>query len=129
MVAVKGRSAILKKGATTVAGVRVTGFTAASQPIDITDNDSDGVRELLAGASATDTLDLTVEGVEEDQIRRDIMLNPATDRLLTDVTLTFSDATVLSGNFFLSSYAESNPYQDATTFNASLMSSGSWAVA
>jgi len=129
MVAVKGRSAILKKGATTVAGVRVTGFTAASQPIDITDNDSDGVRELLAGASATDTLDLTVEGVEEDQILRDIMLNPATDRLLTDVTLTFSDATVLSGNFFLSSYAETNPYQDATTFNASLMSSGAWAVA
>ena len=45
------------------------------------------------------------------------------DRMQT-ATITYPDGGVLSGTFFLASYTDTGAYNDATTFQAELQSSG-----
>lgn len=129
MPKVAGRTALVKKGIVVIGGVRVSNITMDAAPIDITDNDSAGFTELLDDAYATRTLGFSVEGLEEDQILRDIALGPASNLLIPDLTFTFGNADVISGNFYMTNYTEGNPYQEASTFSASFTSSGAWAIA
>lgn len=128
MAKTAGRTAVLNKNATAIAGVRVLNITRDSTFIDITDADDDGFTTLLTGAdsAATSQLTLGVEGLEDGQVLRDIAMNPATDQVLTDITFDFPNGDEISGNFALTSYNEGNPYQDATTFSATFVSSGEW---
>ena len=127
-----GRLAVLSKNAVPIAGVRVSTIKWGAESIDVTDKDSDGIVELL-GVSGTSQLTLEVEGVYEDPVLRDIAMSASASQLLTDVTFQFasavSGADVLTCNWFMTSYEEGNPHDDASTFTASFVSSGSWATA
>ena len=131
MAKAPGRLAVLSKAATPIGGVRVTTIKFSAEPIDVTDMDSAGVMEYLTVAK-NQSIELTVEGIAEDVVLRAIWNTPATSKLLTDLTFKFSDALVaadtVGGNFFMTSYEEGNPYDDATTFKASFASSGTWTV-
>lgn len=124
-----GRKAVLSIGGTPVGGVRVTTISWAAETVDVTDYDSTGIIELLADL-ASEQITLSVEGVYKDPVLRDIALTPATSKMLTNLTLKFADALsavdTLGGNFMLTSYEEGNPYQEASTFSATLVSSGAW---
>ena len=132
MAKVAGREAVLLKGGVAIGGIRVTTIKRDSTPIDVTDKDSAGIVELL-GVSGTSQLTLDVEGVYEDPVLRDIAMSATASQLLTDVTFQFasalSGADVLTCNWFMTSYEEGNPHDDASTFAASFVSSGSWATA
>lgn len=131
MAKAAGRLAVLSKAATPIGGVRVTTVSVANEAIDVTDKDSAGIVELLAVA-ATKQITLKVEGVYKDPVLRDLALNAAASPLLTDLTFKFADALVaadtISGNFFMTSYEEGNPHDDASTFSAEFVSSGTWTL-
>lgn len=127
-----GRLAILAKAGTTIGGVRVTTVKWAGEVIDVSDNDSGSVVELLA-TLGSEQITLSVEGVYKDPVLRTIALTPATSKLLTDLTFKFSDSAgaasdTISGSFMLSSYEEGNPYKEATTFSCEIMSTGTWTI-
>lgn len=126
MPANAGQDAVFKIGATAVAGVRVSGFTREATPIDITDKDSQGYQELLSGKVSGVSLSMNVEGVEKDNTLRDIALGDKAGWLIADASLEMADGDVLSGAFFLGSYQEGDDYKEATTFTATLTSSGQW---
>lgn len=132
MAKVAGRLATLSKDSTVIGGTRVTNIQVDYTPIDVTDNDSDGLQELLA-LSGMSVMTFDVEGVYKDPVLRDIAMDPATTQLLTDLTFDFADGGVgsatVSGDFFMLNYKEGNDYKEATTFSASFTSSGAWSVA
>lgn len=131
MAKAAGRLAVLRKGATVIGGVRVSTITVANEPIDVTDKDSAGIIELLAVAS-TKQITLKVEGVYSEPTLRTIAMSAAGSPLITDLTFTFADALAaadqISGNFFMTSYEEGNPHDDASTFSAEFASSGTWTL-
>jgi len=131
MAKAAGRKAVLSKNAVAIAGVRVSSIKIDNAPIDVTDKDSSGITELLADA-ATRQLSISVEGVATTPVLRDLAMTIATSPLLTDLTFKFADALTaadtIAGNFFLTSYSEENPHDDAATFSAEFVSSGSWTL-
>lgn len=132
MAKVAGREATLFKNAVAIGGVRVTTISIANEPIDVTDKDSAGIVELLAVA-ATKQITISVEGVYKDPVLRTIAMSAAGSPLVTDLTFEFADALVsadvITGNFFMTSYEEGNPHDDATEFSAEFVSSGTWTLA
>ena len=132
MAKAAGRLATLSKDSTVIGGTRVTNIQVDYTPIDVTDNDSDGLQELLA-LSGMSVMTFDVEGVYKDPVLRDIAMDPTTTQLLTDLTFDFADGGVgsatVSGDFFMLNYKEGNDYKEATTFSASFTSSGAWSVA
>lgn len=131
MAKAAGRLAVLKKAGTPIGGVQVTTIKWAGEAIDATDRDSSGIVEVLS-AVASQQITLDVEGLAKDSTLRDIAFNPATSKLLTDLTFVFADALAaadtIAGNFFLASYEEGNPHDNASTFKASFTSSGAWTL-
>lgn len=131
MAKAAGRLAVLSKAATPIGGVRVTTLSVANEPIDVTDKDSAGLVEVLATA-ATKQITLSVEGVYTDPVLRAIAMSPSGSPLVTDLTFKFADALaaadLLEGDFFMTSYEEGNPHDDAATFSAEFVSSGVWTL-
>jgi len=131
MAKAAGRTALVKKGATVIGGVRVSNIQVDNTPIDVTDNDSTGLQELLDDYSMS-VLSFDVEGVAKDAVLRDIAFTPATSKMLSDMTFTFGSAEVgadvIAGDFFMLSYKEGNDYKEATTFSCSFTSSGTWTL-
>lgn len=132
MAKAPGRNAKVYKNAVLIGGVRVTNIAVDFTPIDVTDNDSAGLQELLADYGMG-VLTFDVEGVYKDPVLRDIALTPGTSKLLTDMTFKLSDALAatdtIGGSFFMLNYKEGNDYKEATTFSASFTSSGAWTLA
>ncbi|MDW4550883.1 phage tail tube protein [Defluviimonas sp. D31] len=126
MTATAGQDAIFKIGATPVAGVRVSGFTRNATPIDITDRDSAGYQELLAGKVAGASLSMNVEGLFKGQTLRALALGAPSGWTLADASLVLANGDTIAGTFFLGDYQEGDDHKDATTFSATLASSGAW---
>ena len=131
MAKVAGRKAVVSKAGTPIAGVRVSNIKVDATPIDVTDQNSAGFQELLSGVDwSLRVISFDVDGVYSSSVLRDIAMDPALSPFLTDMTFKFADALAakdtISGNFFMSSYEEGNPYKEASTFKASFTSSGSW---
>lgn len=132
MAKAAGRLAVLSKGGTPIGGVKVTGIKWGAEFMDVTDRDSAGIIEYLS-AVATQQITISVEGIYEDPVLRNIALTTGTSKLLTDLTFVFADALTaadtIAGNFVMTSYEESNPDDNATTFTAEFQSSGAWTLA
>lgn len=120
-----GRLCVLKKGATAIAGARVVGLSWNGQPIDVTDQGDSGIQSFLAGHLATDTMEVTIEGLEEDGVIRTAALSGgAAAKFLSDLTFEFPTGDTITGNFVLTTYTESGPHDDAQTFNATFVRNG-----
>lgn len=125
-----GRLCVLKKATVAIAGARVVGITWNGQPIDVTDQGDSGVQTFLADVLASDTLEISIEGVEEDQVIHDIAFSTTNAaRFLTDLTFTFPNGDVISGSFVLTAYTETGNYQEAQTFSATFVRNGIHAIA
>ena len=132
MAAKDGRSLLLKKGGTVIAGLRNVTFSYNNENIDVTSGEDSGVQTLIA-AAGQENVSISFDGITKDGVLRDIALGSAT-KLFTDVTIewpifdtaTNADPADLSGDFKLSSYEEGAPYNDAITFSATLDSSAAW---
>lgn len=125
MSALPGRKVIIKKGSpgVKVAAARSKSITFNNEPIDITSDDDQGVRQLLEGAGeqAEKSLDLSVEGVTKDAV---FLNDLATGANVDDYEIEIPGIGTFEGKFFLTSTALTAPYNDATTFTAELQSTG-----
>jgi predicted secreted protein len=122
MAAVSGRKLRIKKGSTAVAGARTDSLTINNEPIDITDKDDAGWRTMLADVGVR-SIDAEVEGVLADSTLIAVTVGAASG-LLAAYTIEVDGIGDFSGNFYLNSFAITGEQADATTFTASIQSSG-----
>jgi predicted secreted protein len=104
-----------------ILGVREKGLECNGDPINITSDEDSGVRTLLENLSAEDTVNLSISGVTKDTRLKEAWFDGERTQA---ITLNYPDGSSLTGTFYLVSYAETDPYNEATTFQASLQSSG-----
>ena len=129
MAKASGRKLILEyttDGGTTytkLAAVREKSVNKANEPIDVTTDDSNAHRTLLA-EPANRTVDISVSGVTDDEYLI-TEISKGTDSIaFIDLRVTYPDGATDEGDFFLGSLSRTGSYQDAVTFDAELMSSG-----
>lgn len=115
-----GRSIVLTWGGASFAGVREKSVALAGEPIDISNDDSSGWREILSEAGE-DTVTLSISGVTiNNALKVDWFAKTRTKA----VTITYPDGGVIAGDFFLATYSETGPYKEGTTFEVELQSTG-----
>lgn len=123
MSEILGRKAILKMGApmTAVASVRTKGFTVDNATVDLT-NDSDNGIQVLAAEAGQKSVSMSVDGLfNTTELRLMDLALSATPQAAFELDFgTFS----INGTFSLTNFTTNGTYNDATTFSASLSSSG-----
>ena len=125
------RDIIVKKGAVRLAGINSKSMSIAKEAIDITTDEDNGYRTLLATAG-TKTLDLSFSGVTKDLVLRQLIIVEQS-QLYTDITLELppvgaqTTGDTISGDFYFNSLSESGGASDGVIeFDGALQSSGAW---
>lgn len=121
MTANAGRTIELTWSGAAIPGVREKSVALNGEPIDITSDDSLGWRELLSTDPAENQVNISVSGVTKSFAMKQTWFS--NNRMRT-ATITYPDGSVLSGEFYMVSYTDTGPYNDAITFEAELQSSG-----
>jgi len=104
-----------------IPGVREKSLKMNGEAIDVTSDEDNGYRQLLSNIQAQTEISLGVNGVTKDTRLKEAWVN----RQLTQTCrMEYPDGSFLTGTFFLSDYSETEPYKDAATFEATLLSSG-----
>jgi predicted secreted protein len=115
-----GRKIVLTWNGAAIEGVREKGIALAGEPINVSDDDSDGWRELLSEVGEN-TVDISLSGViKSTALKVDWFAGTRTRA----VVITYPDGSIIAGDFMLASYNETGPYADATTFEGALQSTG-----
>jgi predicted secreted protein len=107
-----GRKVILKISGTPVAGVREKSVAINGEAIDVSADDSSGWRELLADP-AEQQVDISVSGVAKANVMKVAAF--ASGARIKALTLEYPDGGIISGDFYLVTYSETN-HKDAVTF-------------
>lgn len=106
-----------------VAGLRTRSFTANNTNIDVTTADSAGRwRELLGGA-AIQSIDMDAAGIHQNDASAKTLFAAATTSTLQTMRLVTTGIQI-DGQFLIDSYKSDGPYNEATTFEVKLLSSG-----
>jgi predicted secreted protein len=123
-----GRDLLIKKNSTTIASVTTKSVTWNGTPIETTNDDDDGAVSYLDDEFATTSLELTVEGLTDDDVLSDLAFGTGatvhSGKHLSDITLTRPNGDVISGNFILTNYVETGTSAEAVTFTATLVRNG-----
>lgn len=120
-----GRNFVVKKSTTTIASVRSKSVTWNGTPIDTTNDDDDGATSFLADEFANTTLEISVEGLTDDDVFSDAtFVATNSSKHFSDLTLERPNGDVISGTFILTNYVETGAYEDAVTFTATLVRNG-----
>lgn len=116
-----GRQLTISRNGTVIAGVRTKSFTVNGAPVDITTDDDEGYRTLLA-ESGEQQIDASVEGL----LKNDTLLSAmvAGTALIEDGVITLPSGATITGDFRLNSMEVGGEYKDAVTFTAELQSTG-----
>lgn len=122
MAAEYGREVALTWNSAAILGVREKSLTIAGEPVNVTSDEDSGVQTLL-DIDAEKAVTIELSGVTKDTILRTAKMTGGA-ALQETVTLTYDNGDVLSGTFHLANYSEGQPYNDAVTFTATLMSNG-----
>jgi len=127
MAAQTGRSMLLKSGTaaagTTIAALRETSFAINGTPVDVTNKDSGGYRELLAGAGVT-SVSISASGVVTDNDDMMTLIGYAKARTLNTFGMVFGDGDKLDGSWQITAYSVSGGFDNEQTFSATFESSG-----
>ncbi len=121
-----GRLCVIKKNTTTIGGGRTVGMTVNGSPINVEDQGDSGFATYLADIMTGQSIELTIEGYEEDQVLRDLSLGAASGKFIDDLTFEYPNGDEISGDFVMTTYSETGAYEDGQTFNATFGSDGSW---
>jgi len=122
-----GRDCVIKKAAVTIGGARTVGIKKNGTPINIEDQGNNGVARYLADVLTGQSIELTMSGLEEDQVLRTIaMASTAAGSFLDDLTFEYPNGAILSGDFVMTSYDETGQYESAQEYNATFASDGVW---
>lgn len=122
MAGANGRALTFDWDSVTLVGVRTKGYTITNDYVDVTTDDDDGWRTLLADPGLR-SVEATVGGISSDQvILAEIMKANITGEPLT-IQLPTTTGT-LAGTFLCSSFEQSGEHDGAVEFSATFMSSG-----
>jgi TP901-1 family phage major tail protein len=122
MAGANGRALTIDWDAVTLVGVRTKGYTVTNDLVDVTTDDDDGWRTLLADPGLR-AVEVTVGGISSDQV----LLAAIMAASITGETLTVQLPTTtgtLAGLFMLSSFEQTGEHDGAVEFSATFMSSG-----
>jgi phage major tail protein, TP901-1 family len=133
----KGRSVLIKvedsPGAgtyTTIGGLRVSSISWDNEPVDITNKDSSGIRDLLEGAG-TRSVSITGSGVFTDGAAYNVMRTAARNGThLNYQFLTPGDtyADTAQGAFMVTKLEEAGEYNGEMTYSVSMESDGAVSI-
>lgn len=108
----------------TIASVRTKSVAINNEPIDITTDDSDAWRTLLA-EPGNRSIDLSVSGIwTDDDLLAQISAATASVAL-QDLQIVYPDTSTHEGDFMINTFNVTGEYNGAATFEASFQSSGS----
>ena len=109
-----------------IAAIRTKNPTIAREPIDVTSDDDDGFRTLLAEPGQKQ-IDLSFSGVTEDDVLLEAAAagTPAFERL----NLRFPSGATIEGDFFFNNLSITGEYNQSVTFEGEMQSSGAWTYA
>ena len=117
----KGRQVTMTLGGQNILGVQTKGLTVNNEMIATTDDNSSGWQEFDAIPGAKN-VELPFSGMVKNlEMLRAIM---GTGSQIYAVTLTYSDGSVVAGDFALANYSETGEFNSAYTFDVTLQSSG-----
>ena len=122
MAGANGRALTIDWDAVTLVGVRTKGYTLTNDMVDVTTDDDEGWRTLLADPGLR-SMEVTVGGISSDQV----LIAEVTKASITGETLTVQLPTTtgtLAGLFFISSFEQTGEHDGAVEFSATFMSSG-----
>jgi len=120
MAGFNGRSIALLWNSIAILGVREKSIKLDGAAVDVTSDESNGWSTLLA-EPGENKVEIGISGVTKSEALKTEWFAGTRTRA---VSITYPDGGVLSGNFYLASYSDKGPYKDATTFEATLMSTG-----
>lgn len=120
MAGTNGRALQIKWDSVTLVGVRTKGWTATADLVDVTTDDDNGWRTLLATPGLR-SVEVTVGGISSDQVLINEFFN-GTGKTLTGELPTTTGT--ISGTFYLSSFEQTGEHDGAVEFSATFMSSG-----
>jgi TP901-1 family phage major tail protein len=122
MAGANGRALTLDWDSVTLVGVRTKGYTITNDYVDVTTDDDDGWRTLLADPGLR-ALEATAEGISSDQVLiAEMMKANITGEPLT-IQLPTTTGT-LAGTFLVSSFEQTGEHDGAVEFSATFMSTG-----
>lgn len=124
MAAIAGRDIVITRNGVAVAGCRAKSIAINGTPINVTNDDDDGVQKLLDVPGEL-AVSISVSGI----LLNEALCNEAmstSDRTQTTVFTigTGSPTWAFSGSFFMSSFQIDGPYQEGATFSAEFQSAG-----
>lgn len=120
MAGANGRALQIKWDSVTLVGVRTKGWTATADLVDVTTDDDNGWRTLLATPGLR-SVEVTVGGISSDQVLINEFFN-GTGKTLTGELPTTTGT--IAGTFYLSSFEQTGEHDGAVEFSATFMSSG-----
>lgn len=103
-----------------ILGVREKGLEMNGEAVDVTSDENNGWRTVLSDPGQNEVT-ISISGVtKDDRLKQDWFGN----RRMQPVTIRYPDGATATGQFFLQSYTDTGPYNDATTFEAELINNG-----
>lgn len=115
-----GREVEFEWNSAIIAGVREKGIALNGEAINVSSDEDNGWRTVLAEAGENQ-VDVSLSGVTKDvRLKTDWFAGTRT----RTATITWPNGDVLSGTFFLAALNLTGPYNDAETFEATLQSTG-----
>ena len=120
MAGANGRALQIKWDSVTLVGVRTKGWTATADLVDVTTDDDNGWRTLLA-TPGLKSVEVTVGGISSDQVLINEFFNGTGETLTGELPTTTG---TISGTFYLSSFEQTGEHDGAVEFSAPFMSSG-----
>lgn len=122
-----GRGLVLERASGTpstfavVKGVRTKNPTITREPVDVTTDDDNGWRTLLA-VPGQRQIDLSVSGLTEDDALIASIMSGAS--VFEEIRITLPSGAVMQGNFFFNDLSLTGEYNNAVTFEGEMQSSG-----
>jgi predicted secreted protein len=106
-----------------LAGARTTNMTLNNEPVDVTNIDSNGFRELLPDGGVQ-SMEATISGIVKDHaVYRDVQLQ-AQQRTLQTYQYRSGNGDIWQASMAIASLQRTGEYNGAETFNITLQSSG-----
>ena len=121
-MAANGRALTIDYATTTLVGVRTKGYTVTNDYVDVTTDDDDGWRVLLADPGLR-SVEVTVGGISSDQILLAAIMAASVASATVTVQLPTTTGT-LAGSYLISSFEQTGEHDGAVEFSATFMSSG-----
>ena len=120
MAGTVGRSSTFTWNSVAITGVREKSVTVNGEPVDETSGENSGWRTLLTTVGEY-TVEITLSGVVKSST---FLTDIFAGNLQRTVALVRASGSTIAGTFQVTSYSETMPYKDATSYEVTLQSSG-----